>query len=151
VCGNEATICRDGLPHSCFVRLVDSIFIFSLRDGKTKIFIKLLMSFQAFGRLAHNGRNYMRWGLRASFLSNPDTVVAGCGLCCPHGDPNWHIAAVCARHGHLVSKIPKYSRGWNAQHLWMPLKSKPDMNKDPYTRELMSRSVSKPHRVSLKL
>jgi len=45
MCGNEAMNCRDGLPYCCFVRLVDSIFIFSLRVGKTKIFIKLLLSF----------------------------------------------------------------------------------------------------------
>ncbi len=28
------------------------------------------------------------WGLRAAFLSNPDAVVAGCGLGCPHRNPN---------------------------------------------------------------
>jgi len=28
------------------------------------------------------------WGLRVAFLSNPDAVVAGCELCCPHRNPN---------------------------------------------------------------
>jgi len=28
------------------------------------------------------------WGLRAAFLSNPDAVVAGCELSCPHRNPN---------------------------------------------------------------
>ena len=34
------------------------------------------------------------WGLRVAFLSNPDAVVAGCELCCPHRNPNWHIVFV---------------------------------------------------------
>ena len=28
------------------------------------------------------------WGLRVAFLSNPEAAVAGCGLCCPHRNPN---------------------------------------------------------------
>jgi len=38
------------------------------------------------------------WGLRVAFLSNPKAVVAGCELCCPRRNPNWHIVFVCALH-----------------------------------------------------
>ena len=55
------------------------------------------------------------WGLRVAFLSNPDAVVAGCELCCPHRNPNWHIVFVSNRvwfvHGlnlsFLVSSLVK--------------------------------------------
>ena len=28
------------------------------------------------------------WGLRVAFLSSRTAAFAGCGLCCPHGNPN---------------------------------------------------------------
>ena len=34
------------------------------------------------------------WGLRVAFLSNPTEFVAGCGLCCPHRNPNCYIVFV---------------------------------------------------------
>jgi len=45
-------------------------------------------NFIVFSKLAITDRTIYSCGLLVAFLSNPYTVVAGCGLCCPHRNPN---------------------------------------------------------------
>ena len=94
---------------------MDLSFFTQLIYKKSRLSYDRTSALSWFLALAITDGTICSWGLRVAFLSNPDAAVAGCELCCPHRNPNWHIVFVSNRvwfvHGlnlsFLVSSLVK--------------------------------------------